>query len=127
MSTIGTEGRYERSDAKVRPLFLTGFVLAVLVVVSMAVSRWLSGAMTAEIRSSERANPVSDLLRPPDGPALQSVPGRELAEHRAWEQRMLEGTEWVDPVSKVVRIPIARGMELSLKEGFPVREEARTK
>lgn len=127
MSAPGTEGRYERSDARVRPLFVTGFALAVLVVVSLAVSRWVSDAMTAEIRSSERANPVGDLLLPPEGPALQSVPGRELAEHRAWEERMLEGTEWVDPVSKVVRIPIERGMELSLQEGFPVRTEAKAK
>ena len=51
------------------------------------------------------------------------VPARELEQQRAWEERMLTGTEWIDSVNGVVRIPVERAIELSLQEGFPVRAE----
>lgn len=116
---------YERSDANPRALVLAGFVLALLVAASLAVSAWLSQVTDAEILSEERPSPVRALRTQPSGPELQALPARELAHVRAREERMLSGTEWVDPLNGVVRIPIDRAIELSLQEGFPVRPEAK--
>jgi hypothetical protein len=116
---------YERSDADPRPLVLAGFVLALLVAASLAVSAWVSQKTEVELHGEESANPVRALRIAPAGPELQAVPARELEQQRAWEERMLTGTEWIDPVNGVVRIPVERAIELSLQEGFPVRAEAK--
>jgi hypothetical protein len=115
------QGRYEYSDARTRPLVLFGFVLALLLIGSLAVSAWLDQRFTARIQAADVASPVRDLRRGPEGPALQAVPARELAAQRAREQRLLTATEWVDPVNRIVRIPVDRALELCLAEGFPAR------
>jgi hypothetical protein len=114
---------YERSDADPRRLVLAGLVLALLLAASLAVSAWLSQTTDAEIASGETASPVRALRTVPAGPELQAIPARELALVRAREASLLYGTEWVDAVNGVVRIPIERAIELSLQEGFPVRAE----
>lgn len=124
MTDSPTQG-YERSDANPRALVLAGFVLALLVAASLAVSAWISQVTDAEILSEESPSPVRALRTSPPGPELQALPARELALVRAREERMLTGTEWVDPLNGVVRIPIERALELSLQEGFPVRPEAK--
>jgi len=115
-------GSFERSDADARPIFLAGFLLALIVAASMAASAWITQETTEEFEQGE-PDPVSALRTRPDGPELQAIPARELAAHRAWEERMLEGTAWVDPINRVVRIPVERAAELVLQEGFPVRAE----
>jgi hypothetical protein len=116
---------YERSDADPRRLVLAGLLLAVLLGASLAVSAWISQTTDAEIVRGETTSPVRGLRTAPSGPELQAIPARELALVRAREERLLTGTEWVDPVNGVVRIPIERALELSLQEGFPTRAEAR--
>jgi hypothetical protein len=111
---------YERSDADARRVVVSGFVLALLLVGSLAASAWIAQRFEEESRSG-KPNPLADLRRVPQGPALQAVPARELEAHRAWEETMLEDTAWVDQVNKVVRIPVERALELSLDEGFPTR------
>ena len=114
---------YERSDADPRKLILAGFVLALLLAASLAVSAWLSQTTEAEILGGETTSPVRGLRTAPAGPELQAIPSRELALVRAREERLLTGTEWIDSVNGVVRIPIERAIELSLKEGFPTKAE----
>jgi hypothetical protein len=121
----GTQGSYERSDAEARPVILSAFVLTLLLALAMAASAWLSQELGEELAREEPPSPVHALRAPPEGPALQALPARELAAHRAREERLLTGTEWVDPVNQIVRIPIERALELCLEEGFPVRAEAR--
>lgn len=123
MKSVLTQDGYERSDAEARPLFLFGFALALLVAGSLAVSAWLSQGVTDELEDEERPSPVRELRRAPEGPALQAVPARELELHRAWEERVLAATEWIDPLNQVVRIPIERAMELTLQEGLAARAE----
>jgi hypothetical protein len=120
-----TEGRYEHTDVDARRVVLTGFVLALLLVGSMALSAWISQSLGAELAEGDAPSPVQGLRKAPDGPELLAVPARELEKQRAWEEDMLTGTEWIDPVNQVVRIPIERALELALQEGFPVREEQR--
>jgi len=117
--------RYERSDADARPIFLAGFVLALLLAAALAVSTWFS---QAPLMGTEASGVMPDQTTPSPGstsPELQALPAEELREQRAWEQSMLTGTEWIDPVNGVVRIPVERAIELSLREGFPVRLEDR--
>lgn len=124
MKHSAPQGKFEHSDADARPVFLYGLGLVLVLAVAMAVSAWVSQRMTAKLRSGERANPLAELQQPPEGPALQAVPARELEEHRAWEERVLAATEWIDPVNQIVRLPVERAIELVLAEGFPVRKEA---
>ena len=116
-------GGYERSDARARSVFLSGIVLVLVLAVAMVVSARISRRMTAEVHEGEVLNPIRALQQPPEGPALQAVPAQELAAHRAWEEHVLGATEWIDPINKVVRLPVERAMELVLEEGFPVRAE----
>ncbi|HEX6885792.1 MAG TPA: hypothetical protein VF530_20630 [Planctomycetota bacterium] len=118
------ETRYETRDAEARPIVLYGFVLALVLGVAMALSAWISQVLVEEELDAHAATPPSplrDLRRAHDAPVLQSVPARELLQHRAWEEEQLHGTAWVDPVNRVVRIPIERALEKVLAEGFPVR------
>lgn len=118
------EARYEARDAEARPIVLFGFVLALLLGVAMALSAWLSQALVEEELEAHAATPPSplrDQRAAHEAPALQSVPARELLQHRAWEEEQLHGTAWVDPVNRIVRIPIERALEKVLEEGFPVR------
>jgi hypothetical protein len=122
---VSAEGRYEHSDARPRPLVYFAFGLALLLAGSLAVSAWFAQSLTDELAGAEHPSPVEALRKAPEGPELQAIPAHELELHRAWEQRMLTQTEWVDPVNQIVRIPIEDAMKLSLAEGFPVRAEAK--
>ena len=120
-----SDERYETSDAEARPIVLSGFVLALLLGLAMAVSAWVSQAMVeteSAAHGSAGPSPLELLRQPSDAPALQALPARELRAHRAWEEEQLHGTAWVDPLNRVVRIPIERALEKSLEEGFPVRQ-----
>jgi len=125
MKSPPTSAGYERTDADPRRLILAGLVLALLLAASLAVSAWLSQTTDAEILRGESTSPVRGLRTVPAGPELQALPARELELVRAREERLLGGTEWIDPVNGVLRIPIERAIELSLQEGYPVRAEAR--
>lgn len=123
MKDARDEGRYEHADANPAALLVSGFFLALLLVGSLAASAWVTQRAEEDLRDDSSTSPVRALRTAPAGPELQAVPARELEEHRAWEERMLHGTEWVDAVNGVVRIPVERALELSLEEGFPVRVE----
>lgn len=127
MSKSSRESGYEVSDAHVPPLVFGTLALVVLIVAAMAVSAWVDREYTEKAHEGERVSPMAPFRDPPPGPHLQAVPSVELREKREWEAKQLSGTEWVDPVNGIVRIPIDAAIELSLKEGFPVRnrEEGR--
>jgi hypothetical protein len=121
MNGAHPEGRYEHTDAQARPLLLAGLVLALLLLAAMAVSVWLSETLTAQTLEGERRSPVEHLRVAPETPELQAIPAQELERHRAWEERTLASTEWIDSASGIVRIPIERALELVLAEGLPAR------
>jgi len=117
-----TQG-YEAADTDPRPLVFGGFLLALLVVGSLAVSAWVSQGVDEELEKEEQVSPVSQLRTVPPGPELQPMPRNELVLVREREEHLLHETEWIDPVNGIVRIPIERAMELSLAEGYPARPE----
>ena len=122
MSASHSGTGYEQSDANARKVVLIGIVLVLLLAASLAASAWISRTLQADAAGERELNPMRTLRKAPAGPELQSLPSRELELQRAWEEELLLGTAWVDPVNRVVRIPIERAMELCLQEGFPVRE-----
>jgi hypothetical protein len=54
-------------------------------------------------------------------PRLQLAPPEELKKFRAREDAELNTYGWIDRTAGVVRIPVARAIELVLERGLPVR------
>lgn len=127
MSSPAGKPGYEASDARVSPLVFGTLGLAVLIVGAMAASAWVDHEFSRSAHEGQRVSPMSAFREPPPGPELQAQPSAELRAKRQWEVQQLSGTEWIDAVNGIVRIPIDRAIELSLEEGFPVRtrEEGR--
>jgi hypothetical protein len=55
---------------------------------------------------------------------LQTTPIPDLKAIRAAEEQVLTTYGWVDRQQGVVRIPIARAMDILVQHGLPVRAEA---
>ncbi len=124
MRAVRERERYESSDAGVRSLFIAGLGVAALVAGALALSAWIGRRFERELAPETEVSPLQALRLAPQGPELQAVPGHEIVLHRAREEELLTGTAWVDAVNGIVRIPIARALELTLAEGFPVRPAA---
>ena len=64
----------------------------------------------------------------PAGPRLQVSEAKDYAEFKAAITKEVEGDSayaWVDRPADVVRVPIARAMELVLQQGLPHRPAAK--
>ena len=66
------------------------------------------------------AAPHAEYHATPDQPRLQHAPVLELNEVRERERLLLDDYGWIDRAQGVVRIPIARAMELTAERGLPV-------
>ena len=51
------------------------------------------------------------------------MPAQELQQWRAAEEESLRSYGWVNKEAGIVRIPIARAMELLAERGLPSRDE----
>ncbi|HUO33163.1 MAG TPA: hypothetical protein VMU80_28370 [Bryobacteraceae bacterium] len=58
--------------------------------------------------------------RLPPEPRLQPNPSRDMREMRATEDQMMNQYAWVDPDKGIVRIPVARAIDLTVQRGLPV-------
>src|SRR5215831_1692976 len=109
-------------DVNVRGVLLFGLWLLVGSIAAMA-------AMFGLFRLLERRQERTDKLLPPQvavslqrtppEPRLEPDPLALRRELRAEEDARLTSYGWVDRSSGVVRIPIARAMELLLERGVP--------
>ena len=59
--------------------------------------------------------------RLPPEPRLQTHPRDDLRDLRAHEDEILTTYGWVDKNAGVVRIPIAKAMEMTVQRGLPAR------
>jgi hypothetical protein len=68
----------------------------------------------------------ADLKGPtlPPLPRLQSSPVLDLKQMRQAEDQMLGGYGWIDRSKGIVRLPIARAIDLLAQRGLPTRPEA---
>jgi hypothetical protein len=106
---------HEHADIRARPIVLAGIGLAlVLVLVTGLMLGFFDALATRAARSSPPANPLAAAAGPrlPPEPRLQVHPVRDLRELREAENNLLDHYGWVDQQAGVVRIPIARAIDL---------------
>lgn len=112
--------RHERRDVRIKPLLILGLGLIVILVGGL-----LLMDLTFDVLSARRArqnvppSPLAERARPFPQPRLQIAPARELRKLRAEEDAVLSSYAWVDRANGVVRIPIARAIDLLVERGLP--------
>ena len=100
------------------------FVLVMLVFLAMTFAfvyfvftKWRGDAVTGRPQPSPVA--VRDGDRLPPLPRLQTTPYVDLKAFKASEDEVLTTYAWVDKEKGVVRLPIARAIELLAQRGLP--------
>jgi hypothetical protein len=114
---------YEESDANVSALAKFGIGLAVISVVVLASMFWLQDFFAAQSkRATLPPSPLAVQRQAPPAPLLQVAPEKDLQQVHATEDSILHSYGKVTSDASVVRIPIARAMELVAQRGLPFRE-----
>jgi hypothetical protein len=117
-----TGQRHEGHDVQLGPVVISGLLLIVVTVLVFWLVGWLLNAFTARQAARDVAPSSLAQTRPalPPEPRLQVAPSQELQELRASEEAVLQSYGWVDQAAGIVRLPMARAMELVLERGLPV-------
>ena len=106
---------HEHTDVRARPIVVAGIglTLALLLVAGLMLGLY-DVLATRAARLSPPPNPLAAAEGPrlPPEPRLQVHPVRDLRELRAAESTILDHYGWVDQQAGVVRIPIARAIDL---------------
>lgn len=111
---------YETSDVDVRIIWISGIIIAAIVVFSFFYMHHVFNSYMAKINAS-RPDP-STLLDPdpmPPAPRLRVKPAIEIEQLRTYENAMLDSYTWIDEAQGVARIPVARAMALIAAHGVP--------
>lgn len=108
----GQHLKFEHSDVDVRLLA----ALAVGVAVFLLAAPFVLTALYP--RSVSAPGVTADVPLPPQ-PRLQTAPGHDLTGLRQAEDETLTRYGWVDRKAGVVRLPVARAMELVAQRGVP--------
>ena len=106
---------HEHSDISARPIVLAGIGLALALVVVAGVSLGLYDLFAARAaRLSPPPNPLAaaEGQRLPPEPRLQVHPVKDLRELREAESNLLDHYGWIDKNAGIVRIPVARAIDL---------------
>jgi hypothetical protein len=106
---------HEHSDIRARPIVLAGIGLGIAVIVVAGLMLGLYDVFAArEARLSPPANPLvaAEGPRLPPEPRLQVHPVKDLRELHEAEAAILDHYAWVDKSAGLVRIPIARAMDI---------------
>jgi hypothetical protein len=118
----GEAGRgYETRDLNLKGIAV--FVVA-LVITLVAVHLVVIQTLGFYIRHEARPAALSSVQAPsgaPPGPGLLVDAPKRLGEMLAQEDQTLNSTGWVDRNKGIVRIPIARAMDLVVERGLPTR------
>lgn len=108
-------GGWERSDTSGRPAVIFAAILLVfLVAVGFGARLLLDVFATRANEASAPAHPLAPALGTalPPAPRLQNAPRKDLAQLRAEEQAVLDGTGWVDRSAGIAHVPIERAMAM---------------
>jgi hypothetical protein len=117
------EVKHERRDINIRGIVIAGIVLIVVVGLAQLVLWGMFNYLAArQARADVPLSPVVDTEQIPPAPRLQANPAADWREMVARENELLNKYEWIDENAGIVRIPIARAMELLAERRLPVRE-----
>ena len=116
------EAGYEVSDARIAPLVLSVIALFVLLAGTMFGMVAVFDGLDSTGREDVRDHPMAPDRQIPPEPTLQVFPAAEIAEYQAQKAVELETHAWIDREAGVVRIPVERAMELTVKRGLPHRK-----
>jgi len=125
-----TGAGYEKRDANAKWIF---GIVAFLLVAGLIMHFVLAGMVErlgklptpSDAWSSTRRG-ANATLQSKAVPRLQIMPVVDLQDFRAREETELNSYGWIDRTARVVRIPIARAMNLLLERGLPVRTSTNT-
>ena len=111
---------HETRDVDIRRVLLTGTGILGLIAVALLVSAialyaWRLFSPAPGARPETFTEPRS---LPPE-PRLQNDPHADLVRLRASEDSVLLSYGWINRDSGVVRIPVARAMEILIERGLP--------
>ena len=116
---------HELSDLDPKKIGWFGAALALLIIGALLASYLLFNWFYASVRRAQpKPSPLSFNREPTPEPRLSVRAGDELQSLRAEEEKALNSYEWVDRDHGIVRIPIARAMEIVVERGLPVRGES---
>ncbi len=73
---------------------------------------------------SETGGKAMGEVKLPPSPRLEEAPSVDLKSMRTAEDEILSGYGWVDQQKGLVRIPIARAMDVVVQRGLPARPES---
>jgi hypothetical protein len=118
---------YEKCDANAKWIFA---IVASLLFAGLVMHFCLAGVMERLEKRPLPSDRWTGVRRGVDTtaeskavPHLQIAPQEDLEQFRAREEAELNSYGWVDRTSGVVRIPIARAMNLLLERGLPTRSQ----
>jgi hypothetical protein len=121
----GSAGHEER-DVTFRPIVWAGAgALVVIGLVFVLVRLVYLSDVAHEAMQNPPANPLTGSYgrQLPPEPRLQTRPVQDLKALHAAEDSVLNSYGWVDRQAGIVRIPIARAMELLAQRGVPSEPE----
>lgn len=98
-----------------------------LVVICLVVMVGLAGLYKVFLAREDARQPTADTLGAnargvPPGPRLEVTPAEDLKRIRESEDQILGSYSWVDRENGIIRLPIARAMELVVERGLPTRK-----
>jgi hypothetical protein len=113
-------GGYERSDLTAKSVAIFGVALAAVIILVLVVTGWMFHYFAAwQARVDVPPSPLAQTRPGPPEPRLQVDPTKDLKAMHAEEDTRLTGYGWVDKEAGVVRMPIARAMELLVERRLP--------
>ncbi|SPE29583.1 quinol:cytochrome c oxidoreductase, cytoplasmic subunit [Candidatus Sulfopaludibacter sp. SbA6] len=111
--------RHEHSDVNAWMVGKFGIALALLCIVAMG----LLFGLFRYFQSMDGGQPLVTAVKLPPAPTLEITPALDLKAIRAAEDQLLTSYGWVDREKGVVRIPIARAIDLLAQRGLPSRPQ----
>lgn len=115
---------HEESDISVGAAAGFGVILVLLCVfcyIAVSVVMHVFSGQRAAQQATSITYPLAQEQPTAQGPGVQANPPADLAALHAEEDAVLDGYAWVDRAHGIVRIPIARAMQLVVQKGLPSR------
>ena len=110
---------YETTDAKTKPLYGAGLLLAVVIIASFLIGSWMLGMFESSHEAQRVDNPLEQYQARPQDAVLQAQPKLAMEAYRAEMEAVATSYGWIDRPNGIVRIPIERAVERLLEEGLP--------